>query len=164
MLTRGLRPRDRWRGGAANASCAAVVRTDRDCFGWDRRALGREKPASPHPGRPAGSAWVWKPQRTRFLSSALLWGLLLLVAGMPVGNLLYKAGGSAVRDGESWRREWSAAKAAKELAAAPVTHRRELLQSAKLGASVACVAVRRSARTASAWRAACSRTSLPVLR
>lgn len=91
--------------------------------------------------QPKGKPWLWKPTKGRASSSVALWLLLLLVAGMPIGNLVFKAGGRAVRDGDSWRREWSAGKVVSQLAAAPVRHRRELGQSAKLGACVATGAV-----------------------
>ncbi len=86
-------------------------------------------------------AWKWRPGASRFAVTGLLGLLLVLIAGVPMGSLVEKVGGRAVREGDGWRREWSPVKAASETAQAPVRHRREFGQSLKLGVSVATGAV-----------------------
>ncbi|TWT77670.1 hypothetical protein Pla123a_14660 [Posidoniimonas polymericola] len=96
---------------------------------------------------------AWRcPVRWRAGGAALLAGLVLLLAGLPVGNLATKVGVYATREGDAWRRDWSAAKAVERVAAAPVEHRRQLWQSAKLGLGVACGATLLGALVA--WRLA----------
>jgi iron(III) transport system permease protein len=86
-------------------------------------------------------AWRWQPGAARFAVSGLLCLLLVLIAAVPMGSLIEKAGGRAVREGDTWRREWSPVKAVSETALAPVRHRREFWQSLKLGVGVATGAV-----------------------
>ncbi|MCA9239994.1 MAG: hypothetical protein KDA37_07335, partial [Planctomycetales bacterium] len=89
-----------------------------------------------HSGQPP-----WRLPIRSGLSAAIVGALMAVIAALPIGNLVYKAGGRAVREGDAWRREWSAGKVVEELAAAPVRYRRELGQSAKLGLTVATAAV-----------------------
>lgn len=89
-----------------------------------------------HSGQPP-----WKLPVSAGAATVVLGVLLALIVALPLGNLFYKAGGRAVREGDGWRREWSAGKAVGEIATAPVRYRRELGQSAKLGLTVATAAV-----------------------
>lgn len=95
------------------------------------------------PGRGTAGAdpWRWRPASARRWLLGLMAVIGLLIAGLPVGNLLQKAGGYAERKGDTWTRHWSAANAASEIALAPVRHRREAWQSAKLGVMVAAGSV-----------------------
>lgn len=99
----------------------------------------------------ARDAWRWDPAPRAPAVLALLL-MVVVLAGVPIGNLLYKAGGNAVREGDAWRQEWSLSKAVTRVGRAPVEHRRQLWQSAKLGLGVACGATLAGALVA--WRLA----------
>lgn len=85
--------------------------------------------------------WVVRLARPRFSGALALGAPLLLLAGVPIGSLVYQAGERVTRDDDGWRREWSPAKAFGAVASAPWRHRREIGVSAQLGAAVATASV-----------------------
>jgi len=66
---------------------------------------------------------------------------LLLVAGVPLGNLLYKAGIQVNIADTGRTRTWSATKLAEQLAKAPRDFRGELWLSTKIGVAAATTAL-----------------------
>jgi ABC-type Fe3+ transport system permease subunit len=92
----------------------------------------------------------------------LLWLTMLLLVGVPLGNLLYKAG-IQVNLSESGRtRTWSAAKAAERVAAAPQEFGGELWLSARIGAAAATAALLIALPLA--WSMRASLTKAPAAR
>jgi iron(III) transport system permease protein len=107
---------------------------------------------------PLRPAWIARPRRWRWALAALLWSILLLVAGVPLANLVYKAGvhvavtpvaehPSPQRSSEGSRsidgrvRTWSGAKVAERVAAAPGEYRGDLWLSVRIGVAAATAAV-----------------------
>src|SRR4051812_19007328 len=85
--------------------------------------------------------WLWRLKTKRWPAAILLWSSMLVLIGIPVGNLLYKAG-IQVDVAENLRtRTWSAAKVAERFAAAPIQFRGELWLSSKIGAAAATAAL-----------------------
>jgi iron(III) transport system permease protein len=66
---------------------------------------------------------------------------MALLAGVPLGNLLYKAGIQVTATDSGRTRNWSAAKVLERLAAAPHEFRGELLLSTQIGAAAATTAL-----------------------
>src|SRR3954469_10841683 len=66
---------------------------------------------------------------------------MLVLIGIPVGNLLYKAGIQVDVADNLRTRTWSAAKVAERFAAAPVQFRGELWLSSKIGSAAATAAL-----------------------
>ena len=106
------------------------------------------------PNRPP---WLWRLKNWRWPAAVPLWLALLLVAGVPLGNLLYKAGiqvtvhvAASLRDADASfgetrlqgrTRTWSATKLAEQLAKAPRDFQGELWLSTKIGAAAATAAL-----------------------
>src|SRR4051794_15205508 len=85
--------------------------------------------------------WIWRLQKWRWPAAILLWLSLLVVAGIPLGNLFYKAG-IRVNIADTGRtRTWSATKVVERLAKAPRDFQGELWLSAKIGAAAATTAL-----------------------
>lgn len=90
---------------------------------------------------PERRPWTWQLARGRWPAAIGLWFVLAIIAGAPLGNLIYKAG-VHVESSEAGRvRQWSAMKSAERVAAAPREFSAELWQSAKIGAAAATAAV-----------------------
>jgi iron(III) transport system permease protein len=85
--------------------------------------------------------WLWRLKNWRWPAALLLWLSLLLVAGVPLGNLLYKAGIQVNVTDTSRTRTWSATKLVECLAKAPRDFRGELWLSTKIGAAAATAAL-----------------------
>ena len=77
--------------------------------------------------------WRARLGHGKWLATAALLAGLLLVAGVPLGSLVYQAGASPGYDSSAW----SAGKLFEEVAIAPWEHRREILVSSSLAAVVA---------------------------
>jgi iron(III) transport system permease protein len=102
---------------------------------------------------PHRAAWVARLRAWRWPAAAGLWAIVLLVAGVPLGNLIYKAGLRVdVSTGNSnanlaepqpprYVRTWSAAKVAERVVAAPAEFRGDLWLSARIGAAAATAAL-----------------------
>jgi iron(III) transport system permease protein len=82
-------------------------------------------------------SWRWRLGRGRWPAALLLGFILLLVAGVPLATLVYKAGGQAIQTETGRERSWSAAKAITRIAAAPVEFGGDLWLTARLGAAAA---------------------------
>ena len=122
--------------------------------------------------------WIWRLKNWRWPTAILLWLSLLLVAGVPLGNLLYKAGiqvtvhvAASLRDADASfgetrlqnrTRTWSATKAVERLAKAPRDFQGELWLSAKIGAAAATAAL--AFALPLAWSMRTSLTSAPIQR
>jgi iron(III) transport system permease protein len=112
---------------------------------------------SPH--RPP---WLWQLKHGRWPAAILLWLSMLLLAGVPLGNLLYKAGIQVnVADTERTR-TWSAAKVAERLAKAPDDFQGELWLSAQIGGAAATAAL--AIALPLAWSMRPNSTEIPIRR
>jgi iron(III) transport system permease protein len=85
--------------------------------------------------------WVWRLGSGRIPAAIILWSILFLTAAVPLGNLLYKAGGLVTMTETGRVRSWSAAKVAERVAAAPIEFGGELWLSTKIGAVAATAAL-----------------------
>jgi iron(III) transport system permease protein len=106
--------------------------------------------------------WIWRLKHWRWPAAILLWLSLFLVAGVPLGNLFYKAG-IQVNIADTVRtRTWSVTKVVERLAKAPHDFQGELWLSAKIGAAAATAALAIALPLAWSMRTSLSRT--PTLR
>jgi ABC-type Fe3+ transport system permease subunit len=85
--------------------------------------------------------WIWRLGRGRVPATIGLWAILLLVAGVPLGNLVYKAGVVVTATAAGHVRGWALAKVAERIAAAPVQYAGEIELSSSVGAAAATAAV-----------------------
>lgn len=90
---------------------------------------------------PVRRRWTWRLGPGRPAAMLVLGGCLFVVAAVPLGNLIYKAGVQVTATDAGRLRDWSAAKVVKRVAAAPYEFRAELWQSAKLGVAAATAAL-----------------------
>ncbi|MCI0332609.1 MAG: ABC transporter permease subunit [Planctomycetes bacterium] len=90
------------------------------------------------PHRPT---WIWRLGRRRWLAVLILSCIVLLVAGVPLGNLIYKAGIEVTSTDFGRVRSWSPVKVVSRVVAAPVEFRGDLQLSAVLGAAAATAAL-----------------------
>jgi iron(III) transport system permease protein len=106
--------------------------------------------------------WIWRLKNWRWPAATLLWLSLLLVAGVPLGNLLYKAGIQVNIADTGRTRTWSATKVVERLAKAPHDFQGELWLSAKIGAAAATAAL--AIALPLAWSMRTSSTGTRILR
>jgi iron(III) transport system permease protein len=85
--------------------------------------------------------WTWRLGRWRWLAALGLWSIVLLVAGLPLGNLIYKAGVLVTTTDGVRVRSWSPAKVVERVVAAPVEFSGELWLSVWIGAAAATAAL-----------------------
>ncbi|HEX2474062.1 MAG TPA: ABC transporter permease subunit, partial [Lacipirellulaceae bacterium] len=85
--------------------------------------------------------WLWRLGTWRFPAAIILWSILFLTAALPLGNLLYKAGGLVTMTESGRVRSWAAAKVVARIAAAPNEFGGELWLSTKIGAAAATAAL-----------------------
>lgn len=89
--------------------------------------------------------WIARLGTSRWLVSAIMWIVLAMVIAVPVANLVAKAGIQVAADvpetANGRVRHWSVEKAVEMVASAPWKHRRELLQSGKIGVVAATIAL-----------------------
>ena len=85
--------------------------------------------------------WIWHLLRWRWPAAILLWLSMFVLAGIPLGNLLYKAGMQVSVTGSGRSRTWSPTKVVERLAAAPYDFHGELWLSAQIGAAAATAAL-----------------------
>lgn len=90
---------------------------------------------------PERQPWIWRLGTSRWLAAAVMWCCLLVVAGVPLANLVFKAGVRVTATDAGRERDWSAAKVSERLVAAPFEFHEELWQSAKLGMLAATAAL-----------------------
>jgi iron(III) transport system permease protein len=87
------------------------------------------------------ASWTWRIGAGRWIATGVLWLVVLLVAAVPMGNLLYKAGGHVTQTNAGRVRGWSAAKALERVVDAPREFAGDLGLSAGIGAAAAGAAV-----------------------
>jgi iron(III) transport system permease protein len=87
--------------------------------------------------RLSGSGWRWQPTCGRWITTWVGWGLAILLAGIPLTSMAWKAGTRVERDGDQFVRSWSATKLVSALADTPSKHRREWGWSFVCGGAVA---------------------------
>ena len=98
---------------------------------------------------PERRTWAWRLGAMRWPAAMVMWSCLVIVAGVPIANLCYKAGVRVTATDDGRVRDWSATKVVERVAAAPSEFRAELWQSAKIGATAATAAL--IAGTLLAW-------------
>jgi iron(III) transport system permease protein len=77
--------------------------------------------------------WIWRMGRSRWPAAGALWGTMLLVAGVPLVNLIYKAGVLVSSTDAGLSRSWSAVKVIERVLRAPVEFHADLWLSARIG-------------------------------
>jgi iron(III) transport system permease protein len=94
--------------------------------------------ADPQPRSP----WIWRLQRARWPAATLLCCIMLVIVGVPLANLFYKAGikVAALPDGGRMR-SWSAMKVVEQLATAPSEFSLDLWLSGKVGVATVLAAL-----------------------
>jgi len=86
--------------------------------------------------------WTWRLAGLRWLAVLVMLGIMLLVAAIPLGNLLYKAGIEVTMNGGARVRTWSVLKAVRLVfTVAPVEFRYDLWLSIRLGILAATAAL-----------------------
>jgi iron(III) transport system permease protein len=90
---------------------------------------------------PQRAPWIWRLKTGRWPAAILLWGIVLLLAGVPLANLVYKAGVQVTATETGRAREWSPLKLVESLAAVPGQFHGEMFLSARLGAAAATAAL-----------------------
>jgi iron(III) transport system permease protein len=86
--------------------------------------------------------WTWRLARLNRPAVLAMFCLILLVAGVPLGNLLYKAGIEVTMQGGARVRNWSLARAVRLVfTVAPVEFRYDLWLSLRLGVLAATAAL-----------------------
>jgi iron(III) transport system permease protein len=107
---------------------------------------------------PERRPWRWRLRAGRWPAAVAIWSGLFVVAGVPLANLIYKAGVQVQATGAGRVRSWSASKVIEGVAAAPWQYRAELWQSAKIGAAAATAALLLGLPLAWSMRGTTSRT------
>jgi iron(III) transport system permease protein len=90
------------------------------------------------PNRPP---WIWRLRGGRWAAAVLLAFGMLLLAGVPLANLAYKAGVTVISTDAGRVRSWTVERLASRVAAAPGEFRGELWLSTWLGAAAATAAL-----------------------
>jgi iron(III) transport system permease protein len=85
--------------------------------------------------------WLWRLKSWRWPTAILVWCSMLVLAGVPLGNLFYKAGINVTVTDAGRIRNWSTSKAVERLAAAPYEFRGDIGLSAEIGAAAATTAL-----------------------
>jgi iron(III) transport system permease protein len=85
--------------------------------------------------------WWWRMERSHWFAVGVLGAVLGIVVGVPLANLIYKAGAHVVQTETGRERDWSAGQVAARLAAAPKEFGDDLWLSAKLAGAAAGAAV-----------------------
>jgi iron(III) transport system permease protein len=85
--------------------------------------------------------WIWRMRAGRWPAAALLWCGMLVLVGVPIANLMYKAGIHVLATDSGRVRIWSLAKAIERVAAAPGDFSGELWLSSWIGAAAATAAL-----------------------
>jgi iron(III) transport system permease protein len=90
---------------------------------------------------PERRPWQWRLRAGRWPAAIALWIGLFVVAGVPLANLIYKAGVLVQATDAGRVRSWSAIKVVEGVAAAPWQFCEELWQSAEIGTAAATAAL-----------------------
>jgi iron(III) transport system permease protein len=110
---------------------------------------------------PERPPWHWHLKAARWPVAAALWLAMLVLAGVPLANLMYKAGVQIESTAAGRVRNWSATKVVSGVTAAPWQNRAELWQSAQIAGTAATAALIIGLPLAWTMRSA---SSLPWLR
>ncbi len=86
-------------------------------------------------------AYVFQLGRLRALGTAAVWASVLLLAGVPIGNLIYKAGWQARHTAQGWERWWSAERLVEVVVGSPQRFAREFGWTLLLAALAAAAAL-----------------------
>jgi iron(III) transport system permease protein len=116
--------------------------------------------------------YVFRLGRMRTLASAGVWASLLLLAGVPIGNLVYKGGWLARHTSDGWQRWWSGQRLMEVVATSPRQFGQPFGWTLLLAALAACAALaigiplawfarRRSWRRVLAWTLTAGCLALP---
>jgi iron(III) transport system permease protein len=90
---------------------------------------------------PQRPMWIWRLGRLRWIAAVVMSCVIVLVAGIPLGNLLYKAGIEVTMTDAGRVRSWSPMKALEQVATAPVEFSADLWLSARIGVAAASAAL-----------------------
>jgi iron(III) transport system permease protein len=90
---------------------------------------------------PERRPWRWRLRAGRWPAAIAFWVGLFVVAGVPLANLICKAGVLVQATDTGRVRSWSAIKVVEGVAAAPWQYREELWQSAEIGTAAATAAL-----------------------
>jgi iron(III) transport system permease protein len=90
---------------------------------------------------PHQAPWRWRLKKWRWFAGILLWSIILVVAVVPLGNFIYKAGVLVSATSAGLQRSWSSTKVLERIVAAPSEFAGELWLTAQVGAMAATAAV-----------------------
>jgi ABC-type Fe3+ transport system permease subunit len=90
---------------------------------------------------PHQAPWRWRLKKWRWPAGIVLWAIIFLVAVVPLGNFIYKAGGRVSATDAGLERSWSPPKVFERIAAAPSEFSGEIWLTARVGAAAATAAV-----------------------
>jgi iron(III) transport system permease protein len=90
---------------------------------------------------PPHQQWSWRLGPARWLAAALLWVTMFIVAGVPLGNMIYKAGMHTIQNDTGRVRTWSLIQTLQRVASAPIEYAADFELSAAIGAAAATAAV-----------------------
>jgi iron(III) transport system permease protein len=86
--------------------------------------------------------WTWRLGRLRIPAALFLWNVMFVVAGVPLGNLFYKAGMHVTVEPDGGRvRSWSAMKVLERVATAPRENGPDVLLSGEIGVAAVVAAL-----------------------
>lgn len=90
---------------------------------------------------PHQAPWRWRLKKGRWPAGIIMWSIIFLVAVVPLGNFIYKAGVRVSATSAGFERSWSPPKVIERIAAAPGEFSGELWLTARVGAAAATAAV-----------------------
>jgi iron(III) transport system permease protein len=90
---------------------------------------------------PQRPMWIWRLGRLRWIAAIVMSCIIFVTAGIPLGNLLYKAGIEVTMTEAGRVRRWSPMKAVEQIATAPFEFRADLWLSANIGVAAATAAL-----------------------
>ncbi|HVT30822.1 MAG TPA: ABC transporter permease subunit [Lacipirellulaceae bacterium] len=110
--------------------------------------------------------WIWRLRNWRWPAAIVLWLSMFLLAGVPLGNLLYKAGVQVTATPSGHIRHWSAPTVIESLVAAPRQFSGELWLSTRISVAAATAALAIAIPLAWSMRGSLAKTpaTLSVLR
>jgi ABC-type Fe3+ transport system permease subunit len=86
--------------------------------------------------------WTWRLGALRWPAAVVLWSILAVAAGVPLGNLVYKAGIVVATAADGVRvRSWSALKMVEQVAVVPAEFRADFWLSATTGVAAVAAAL-----------------------
>jgi ABC-type Fe3+ transport system permease subunit len=85
--------------------------------------------------------WIWHLKAWRWPTAIMMWSSMLVLAAVPLGNLMYKAGINVTVTDAGRIRTWSITKAAERFVAAPYEFRGDIWLSTQIGVAAATAAL-----------------------